>query len=189
MAQSDKQMAILKNKLQMPLIVRDMLKAEHTPSADENYALHEMLGNFSAEDALLCTAFTMKEISDYEDINSTNLTFLNMECERIIERYSARDDMASENPDLWSETQMNMLECLSEDLEELLELIELCHMSYEVTNPKITKFLDIMTAQLQSHIMIIDEAISMQQIPAHTNSIEKPAITGMEADNIIMFPS
>ncbi len=189
MAQNDKQMALLKNRLQMPLIVRDMLIIGQTPLADENYALHEMMGNFKAEEALLCAAFTMKEIADFESVVSADLAFLHMECDRIIERYSMRDAMAEENPELWSETQINMMDIISEDTEELLELTELCGLSYEITNPKIVKFLDIIATQLSSHLMIIDEVISMQQEAGYTNALTQPVITGFEADNVIMFPS
>ncbi len=185
---NDKEMALLKNRLQMPLIVRDLLITNQTPSADENYALHEMLGNFTSDEALLCSAFVMKEIADFDKSVSTDLAFLHMECDRLIERYSARADLAKENPEIWNETQNAMLNTIFEDMEDFLELIELCHMSYEVTNPRITKFLDIITAQLQSHLMIIDEAILARQKITDKTDISQPYVTGFAADNVIMFP-
>ena len=188
MSVDNKQMALLKNKLQMPLIVRDMLITNQIPSADENYALHELLGNFTVDEALLCSAFVMKEIANFESAISTDLVFLHMECERIIERYSARDDLAEGNPEIWSETQGNMMDAIYEDTEDFLELIELCHMSYEIMSPQITKFLDIITAQLQSHLMIIDEVISMQQKAINETNMPKPSVTGFAADNVVMFP-
>ncbi len=189
MTVNNKQMALLKNRLQMPLIVRDMLITNQIPTSDENYALHELLGNFSADEALLCSAFVMKEIANFETITSSDLTFLHMECDRLIERYSGRDDLAKENPEIWSEAQINMVDIIYEDLVDFLELLELCQLSFEITNPNLVKFLNIMKPQLQSHMMIIDEVISMQQKPVGDNTLLTPPITGFEADNVIMFQS
>jgi len=188
MAQTDKQMALLKNRLQMPLFVRDLLITNLDMGSDENYALHEMLGNFSAEDALLCSTFVMQEIASHDTSISSEQSFLHMECERIIERYNTRDSISQENPNLWSETQNDMLSVIYEDMEELLELTELCQLSFDITNQKIAKILNIITTQLQSHMMILDEVISMISI---TKNIEEtmPATTGMQADNVVMFPS
>ncbi len=189
MAQDNKQMALLKNKMQMPLIVRDMLITNQIPNAEENYALHELLGNFSADEALLCSAFVMKEIANFETISSNDLTFLHMECDRLIERYSAKTSLAEENPEIWSEAQINMVDIIYEDIADFIELIELCQLSFEITNPNIVKFLNIITPQLQSHMIIIDEVISMQQKSIGAGASLTPPITGFEADNVVMFPS
>ena len=188
MAQNEKQLALLKNKLQMPLIVRDLLITNQTPDADAQYALHEMMGNFKTEDAILSAAFIMQEIANHEAIINTDLAFLKMECERLIERYSARDDLAHENPNLWTETQGEMLDVMYEDMEDFMELIALCQLSYDITNSKIAKLLDIITIQFQSHLMILDEVIEMQQNNNHQTQISAPSCTGFDADNVIMFP-
>lgn len=187
MAQSEKQIALLKNTLQMPLIVRDLLITDQNPSSSAHYALHEMMGNFQPDDALLCAAFVMEEVSKIESIISADLTFLHMECTRIIERYSARNDLAEENPELWAETQDEMMPIIFEDIEEFLELTSLCQLSFEITNPKTATILNIITTQLQSHLMIVDEVMSMQET-LRDNLKTIPAITGYMADNVIMFP-
>lgn len=187
MAQSEKQIALLKNALQMPLIVRDLLITNQNPSASAHYALHEMMGNFQPDEALLCAAFVMEEISKFESIISPDLTFLHMECTRIIERYSARNDLAEGNPELWTETQGEMMPMIFEDIEEFLELTSLCQLSFEITNPKTAIILDIITTQLQSHLMIVDEVIALQE--TLKDSLKNiPTITGYMADNVVMFP-
>ena len=66
MAQSintnEQTLARIKNNLQMPLIVRDLLLSNAKPSIDATYSLHEMIGNFTAEQALLCGVMTVQEI-------------------------------------------------------------------------------------------------------------------------------
>lgn len=187
MAQSEKQTALLKNKLQMPLVVRDLLITDQNPSASAHYALHEMMGNFQPDDALLCAAFIMEEISKLEAITSTDLTFLHMECTRIIERYSARNDLAEDNPELWSETQSDMMPKLLEDIDDFLELTSMCQLSFDITNQKVATILNIVTTQLQSHLMIVDEVISLQETQKE-NIQNIPAVTGYMADNVVIFP-
>ncbi|PCJ03169.1 MAG: hypothetical protein COB14_00095 [Alphaproteobacteria bacterium] len=187
MAKNDKQMALLKSKLHMPLIVRDLLITNQSPNASTHYALHEIMGDFQPDSALLCAAFVMEEISNFESIISPDLTFLQMECTRIIERYSTRNDLAEKNHELWTETQSEMMLIISEDIEEFLEITSLCQLSFEITNPKIAIILNIITAQLQSHLMIVDEVVSLQET-LKSNMKTIPAITGYMADNVIMFP-
>ncbi len=147
-------------------ITQDILTADHTPSTKITGALHERISNLQPHEALLCAAKIMKEIAKSESIISTDLTFLQMESANIIKRYTAENE-----PDIKD------IENIAEDLQGLIELTTLCHMSYEITNPKIAKLLNIITIQLQSHLMIIDEAIAMHQ--THTPT----------PDNIIMFPN
>ena len=200
MAQNDQQLALLKNRLQMPLIVRELLSAGKVPSDEETYGLHHMLSEYSIEDALLCGAFVMKEIAALGNTHPSDMAFMHMECERLIERYSARDDLAQENPDLWSASQIDMLDDMAEDLECFLDLLALCKLSYEITAPCVTSILDILDTQLQSQLMMVDEIISMHQeqklhavneIPL--GSIETqfilPAGYGAYGDNIIPFPA
>jgi len=200
MSQSDKQLALLKNRLQMPLIVRELLSAGKMASDEETYAMHDMLSEFSTEDSLLCGAFVMKEIADLGNVRPDDMAFLHMECERLIERYSARDDLASENPELWSDTQINMLDNMAEDLECFLDLMALCKLSYEIIAPCVASVLDILDAQLQSQLIIIDEVISMHQAQTPKQVNEAPrtnaatntiiaAQFGASGDNIIPFPS
>ncbi len=188
MAQSNKQLALLKNNLCVPMVVRDLLNTSQEPSAETNYALHEMMGNYQPEMALLCSAFVMKEIINHENIKQDDVSFLDMECERIIERYSARDDLAQENPELWQETQIQMIGEIAEDLDGFIDLISLCKLSFEITAPHIAQILEIFDVQLQCQLMIIDEVTERLSNQEKSKS-DAHAVTGYDADNIIMFPS
>ncbi len=200
MSQSDKQLALLKNRLQMPLIVRELLSAGKMANGEETYAMHSLLSEFSMEDSLLCGAFVMKEVADLGDVCPADMAFMHMECERLIERYSARDDLAQENPEFWNFTQIKMLDDIADDLECFLDLLALCRLSYEITHPSVAKILEILDAQLQSQLLVIDEVIAMHQAEAIGEVIETPANKvstdnivaaqfGASGDNILLFPS
>ncbi len=180
MAQTKQTLAALKNRLQMPLIVRDLLATNLAASGESTYALHEMLSDYSAEDALLAAAFTMEEIAAFQNVSVTDLAFLHLECARLIERYSARDDLFQENPDMWNETQSQMVGEIAEDLEGFLDLLSLCMLSFEVTAPKIYEILAILDTQLQAQLIIIDEVQAMLD-NLETEQVAQPS-------NIIMFP-
>lgn len=180
MAQTTQTLAALKNRLQMPLIVRDLLITDIGASTESTYALHEMLSDYSAEDALLAGAFTMQEIATFQNVAATDLAFLHLECERLIERYGARDDLFQENFDLWNETQSEMVSEIAEDLEGFLDLLSLCMLSFEITAPKIHQILSILDTQLQSQLIIIDEVQDM------LNNLEIEQVA--KPSNIIAFP-
>jgi hypothetical protein len=199
MSQNDKQLALLKNRLQMPLIVRELLSNSKMPSGEETYAMHCLFSDFSIEDSLLCGAFVMKEIADLGNICPADMAFMHMECERLIERYSARDDLAQENPELWNDTQVNVLDDMAEDLECFLDLLALCKLSYEITSQCVASILEILDVQLQSQLLIIDEVIEMHQAAAleqkevkrttkATTSNVIAAQFGASGDNILLFP-
>lgn len=183
MAQLDKEqnMALLKVQLQVPLIVRDLLVLDRTPDADAQYGLSEMMSNMSPDMVLLCSAVTMKEIASCEGIISADLTFLQMECDRIIERYHAHGDTNNCATDMKQ---------IAEDMDAFLDLMELCHMSYEIMNPKVTGLLDLLTAQISAQVMILDEVIRLQERSTKTTKtfLVKPYTTGFAADNVVMFP-
>lgn len=180
MAQTNQTLASLKNRLQMPMVVRDLLITDIAASNESTYALHEMLSDYSAEDALLAGAFTMQEIAAFQNVAATDLAFLHLECERLIERYGARDDLFQENPDLWNETQAEMVSEIAEDLEGFLDLLSLCMLSFEITAPKIHQILSILDTQLQSQLIIIDEVQDM------LNNLETEQVA--QPSNIIPFP-
>ena len=185
MAQSTTQMAQLKNRLQMPMLIRDLLVTGLSPSDDTTYGLHEMMGNFQPEEALLCAAFIMKDIAALESDQSDDLKFLHMECDRIIDRYCARDDLAQENPELWTKTEGDTLHLIADDIEDFLEVVFLCYMTFEITNPQRTDILNIITAQLQSHAMIVDEVMLLRE-DMRTESMAENAVT--KETNIVLFP-
>jgi len=185
MAQSNQQLAELKNRLEIPLVVRGILKENEEFDGDTAYAISEVMSNLNPEDALLCAAFSMKEIAGFEAISTNDLTFLHMECDRIIERYSARDDLSNDNPELWAETQGDMMDEVAEDLEGFLDLSGLCQLSFEMTAPTIAQMLDIFAVQLQSQLLVVDEVIEMH---ADINNALSPYPAEYK-DNVVAFPS
>ncbi len=189
MPQSIKQKALLKNKLQMPLIVRDMLVTNQSPADDANYALHEMMSDFQPDESILCSAFVMQEMASIRNIDPSDLKLLNMECERLIERYSARDELSKENPQLWEDSQSEMMSVIAEDIEGFLELISSCNMAFKITSPKTAALLSIIITQLKAQLMIIGEVIYMMETAKCDTKFSNMPFNDHVTDNVIMFPA
>lgn len=177
---TDKKLALLKARLQMPLIARDFLAMNIAPDAGAHYALHEMMSNFQPHDALLCAAFIMKEIAAFEKNIIDSSGFLHMECDRIIERYSAEDDFGQVNTDL---------KTFAEDMESFADLLDLCHMSYEIMNPKTAVLLNIIATQIEAQMNIVDTVLGMLETETGKQKKTPPYVTGYMADNVVMFRS
>ncbi len=184
----DQKRALLKVQLQMPMIVREILCEKNQYDDIAAYALNDMLSNHSPDHAILSCALSMKEIAAYEGESISDLSFLHMECDRLTERYTARIELADDNPELWEETQGDMMHDMIEDLEGFIELISLCQLSFDVTNSTLADITHIMSIQLQSQLMIIDQVVELLDEVSNQTHKAHIAATGYMADNVIMFP-
>ena len=66
MAQSHQKLSLLKNKLQMPLIVRDLMVTGLSGADETIYGLNELLSDYKADMVLLCAAFTCKKLEGWK---------------------------------------------------------------------------------------------------------------------------
>lgn len=179
-------LAALKNRLQIPMIVRDYLEDSSITAAEIQYGMNDMLSNFKSEDAVLSIAFAMSDIATLCHDNDEQMSLLKMECDRLIERYAARDRMSQHDPDHWHMTQAQMIPVIAEDIDGFLELLEMCHMTLDITAPRPASILTTFIAQLGAHGMIMDtiKTALMTEAATHAHRCATPF-----SDNIIPFPT
>lgn len=178
----DQELALLKVRMQAPMIVRDLLATNLKLDSDMQFSLSEMISNMDAINTLLCAALSMKEINDFKDAGAQCKNLAGLECERILERY--HENAAINGPE-WD------IKTLAEDLENFIEMAELCHMSYEILDPKIAAIINVLCAQINAQIMIVDHVIAYmnaQEQHGHKSLKVSAYKTGYAADNIVMFP-
>lgn len=175
----EQNLAYLKNKLQLPLIARDYLHDNQAPKDESRYALHDIMSNLAPQDALLCSAFIMKEINAFLNIDTQ---MLQNECDRLIEAYAGAHDHT---------TTQNTIDTLSADLIAFAEILDMCQISYDILNPKAADILGIITTQIHAQILIIDSVIEMIEAQNVQQRLlaQGTQISGYRADNVVMFPA
>jgi hypothetical protein len=143
---NNKAFALLKTRLMVPMIARDYIENAQELDAASAYGLHEVMSELSATRALVCTALTLKEIS------CPDLTYIQEICSGILSRHQALNE---------PETIGDLLH-LEAEIEQLLELMEMCRMADEILKPEAAIFLDIMIPQMEAQSMIVGEALRLK---------------------------
>lgn len=158
---NDKDFALMVNKLQIPLTVRNILNNAEPLDDEALYTMHTMLSDMQTTDVLVCASLTLKEISSHEGMDFAGYNFLHTECNRIIKKYAHAHIFAPDDQALWNERLANTLSDLLTDMENFTEILELCRLSFDVMGPQKAKIIGIFSAQLQSHTLIMDEIAAM----------------------------
>lgn len=150
------QLALLANRLQMPLIARGYIDAGAQPEGDTQYALHSLMSDLSPTQALLCATLTLQEIALAHD----GLTYLQQFCAGVLQHYGPQ---ILENPENARDPALD-LNHIHDDLEHALELAEMCKISLELMRPETLVFLDILIPQIESQIMIVEEVMRLRAL-------------------------
>ncbi len=190
-------LALLTNKLEVPLAVKALVEQNRELEEDIHYSLHDALSDMQPDTALLTIALSAKSMADMYAGSNSGTEILSMECERIINEYGP----------LWLENarriqsggKMNnaylvsLLENIPEDLEGLAELIEI-NLSYAAfDNAGVAALCEIMQVQAGAHAIIAEEFLSVMEMAAAQNRKMKPTapanlVAANAADNVIRFP-
>lgn len=181
--------AQIKNELQVPLIVRDFLEGREEFTVESHYAMSETLSNLPPCGALLSCAFAYQNFIAACDTKTTNLDILNMACDRLIERYVSREILADENPDLWEETQPDMMICIAEDIEETLILVALCEDRFKHMSAQEQSLLNSLRIQLQAQFVIVEEVLHLHELLQIENIEVGYVPQHIMSDNVIAFPA
>jgi hypothetical protein len=176
---TDKDLARLTNRLQVPLVVQDILDGKESLTGDIQYALHEILSNYQPDSALLCIALSAKRIAQRFMHLAPSMAVLRMDCERIIEDYARLWlDHARKRP-VDDNLLMDTLSDIPEDLESLAELLDCAAMYLERKNAEAAGLCEILAIQARSQALIADSFIDLME--RHTGA--PLATTGTGQDN------
>lgn len=183
--QDDRNLALLKSRLQLPLIVRQLLKSGEKMEGETKYAIHTLLGDLDPVQALLCAAFCLKEIADYEGLDFSGYNFLHTECNRLIKRYAHAHLFMQEGHAGQTESVASAWAELAEDLENFSEMLDLCRLSFEVVGPHSFEILEILSIQIDAQALIAEE-VSGQTGTAKEKTAPLTPIAAQ--GNVIPFP-
>ncbi|MGB4057122.1 MAG: hypothetical protein WBK77_03455 [Alphaproteobacteria bacterium] len=186
----NKELAAVANKLEVPVIISDILSGEDKLTDEVHYGLHSVISDQQPDTALLSIALAGLKIANAWHKASPGLAVLKMECENIVDEYAALWLKNAENKNLSDSDILDALSCVSEDLECLGELLELAMGFLKSKDETCAALAKILSIQAKSHAMIADELFSalyteMAQIPDIAPAIADQAMT----NNVIPFRS
>lgn len=192
---SEHDLAGLTNRLQVPLIIQDILNDQGALTDDVQYGLHEILSDYEPDSALLCIALSARKIATRFQHRVANLAVLKIECDRIIADYAelwlnnAKDRPVDDN--LVFDTLMN----IPEDLEGLAELLEINKAFLQRHSADAANLCEILIVQANAQILVAETFVeimdtdSEEGIMANDNGLaDMPAQAATTGGNVIQFP-
>lgn len=190
---SKKELATVANRLQVPLIISDILAGEGELTDDVHYGLHAVISDLQPDSALLSVALGGLKIANAYHQASPGLAVLKMQCESIIDDYAPLWLQNAEDGEVEEHEALDALSRVSEDLEGLGELLELAQGFLQSKDPVAAALAKILSIQANSHAIIADELFGALYMKVTRDVAEEPTIpavlAGKEiANNVIPFP-
>jgi len=202
----EKEIAKIANRLQVPLIIADIMNDEGTLTDDVKFGLHEILSDYQPDSALLSIALSALSIANTHKHRAATFSMLKIECERVIAEYGMLWLQNAQARNLDTNTVFETLIHIPEDLESLSELLEFAKITLEHSDPQAAQLCKILITQSNAQSIIAqafldsmdmgkqdpwalsedmydDENIDMGSLMAAENKME-PFYT----DNVIAFP-
>lgn len=186
---NNKDLALMTNKLHVPLLVRDMLEAPESFAADTGYNLHDIISDMQPDAAILTMALSIQKICAILPPNS-NVPALRIACERIINDYGPSWLAHVNDQDIDTHYLMDLLAHLPEDLESLNEFMDVA-MAFVEEGSVAYEILETMRVQAGAHSLIAETFLEVAeaQYAAEMQTLEAPIALIKQESNIIAFPS
>lgn len=192
---SEQDIATMTNRLQVPLIVSDILSDEGMLSDDVQMGLHEVLSDDQPDSALLSIALSAKMISNAHHGLCASMHVLSMDCDRVIAEYGPMWIKNAQAKTLDDTMVFETLVHIPEDLESLAELLDLCAIALGPHDTDIDALCKVMSTQARAQAMIAETFLeSMEMVDENPwdmiDDID-PAIAENALhinDNVIPFP-
>jgi hypothetical protein len=177
-----KDLASVATKLQVPLIVSDILNGDERLDGDTEYSLHEAISEMQPDSALLCIALCGSKVANMAA--SSSMRILEIECRKIIEEYALLWLKNAEGNDVDENTALEALSGAAEDLESLAGLLENCLPLLERKNPNAAAVCEILHVQAQAQALVAEAYFEALEEASAAPEIEMPAMSS----NVIPFP-
>lgn len=192
---SEQELASVTNRLQVPLIIQDILDDEGILTDDIQCGLHEILSDDQPDSALLCIALSAQKIANRYKGTSAALKILSMESNRIIAEYASIWLKNAQEKSLDDNMVFETLVHIPEDLESIAELLEAGMISLQLENNQSAALCQILIIQARAQAMIAETYLeSMEMFDAEPWEIEDCFETAPEepkfyTNNVIQFPT
>ncbi len=186
-----KELATVANRLQVPLIISDILAGEGELTDDVHYGLHSVISDLQPDSALICVALGGLKIANAHHVSSPALAVLKIQCESIVDDYAPLWLQNAEKEDVTEHDALDALSNVSEDLEGLADLLALAVDSLQSKDADAASLAKILSIQAKAHAVIADELFGALYSEISEDIADEPQIKSVIAngmnDNIIPF--
>lgn len=152
----EKDIATIANRLQVPLIISDILNDEGALTDDVYLGLHEILSDDQPDSALLSIALSAYAMANKFTSHAGTFNILKMECERIITEYGMMWLRNAQSRELDDNMIFDTLVHIPEDLECLAELLEYVQVTLRDHDPIAANLCEILITQASAQTMIAE---------------------------------
>lgn len=186
-----KELATVANRLQVPLIISDILAGEGELTDDVHYGLHSVISDLQPDSALICIALGGLKIANAHHVSSPALAVLKIQCESVIDDYAPLWLQNAEEENVNEHDALDALSNVSEDLEGLADLLALAVDSLQSKDADAAALAKILSVQARAHAVIADELFGALYSEISADIAEEPKIESVIAsgmnDNVIPF--
>ncbi len=192
---SEQELASVTNRLQVPLIIQDILDDDGILTDEIQLGLHEILSDDQPDSALLCIALSAQKIANRYQGTSVAMKILNMECSRIIAEYASIWLKNAQEKSLDDNMVFETLVHIPEDLESIAELLEAGMITLQLENNQSAALCQILITQARAQAIIAETYLeSMEMFDEEPWEIEgcfetAPEETKFYTNNVIQFPT
>jgi hypothetical protein len=183
---NDKELATVANRLQVPIIISDIMAGEGELTDDVRYGLHSVISDMQPDSALICIALSGLKIANAYHMASPGLSVLKIQCESIVDEYAKLWLKNAENADVEESEALDALSCVSEDLEGMGELMELAVGFLQAKDEIAADLVKILSVQAKSHAVIADELFGALYMKVTRDIAEEPKISAPVIANVQM---
>lgn len=187
---SDRDLALLTNRLQIPLIVQDIQSGRSMLSPDVEYGLHEVLSDYQPDAALLCIALSARKVATANIEAAPTMAVMKMEADRILADYAELWMSHAARRPIHNDDLFETLENIPEDLEAMSELLEINTAVLREKNEEVAGLCEILAVQARAHVIVAETFIEVLD-SANGNDDALPyadAVPVGSNDNVILFP-
>ncbi|NCC21864.1 MAG: hypothetical protein EOM26_05300 [Alphaproteobacteria bacterium] len=175
MALSDKDIAKLYTKLELPIVVGDALSEQHMLAPDEEFAFHQALSDMQPDAALICMALASEQIFATVAPDMPEAVNLIMESDRVVASYGglwlARIEYGEPVPE---EFIIDALKSLPKDFAAMRDAMSDLELQMPAGMDVAAQFLAIMQIQAECHSLIAEsylEALGITPTPTEKGDL------------------
>lgn len=178
-----KVIAKIASKLEVPVIVTDLLQGAEPFTDDAEYAVHEAISDMQPDSALLTIALSASKIAGVRGLGvSSAVQVLDLECRKIIEEYASLWLKNAESGGVKEDEAYDALTHTAEDLEYVACLLEDCMAFLERTNGDAAILCNIMSVQARAQAIVAEAYFEAMEEQVHMEPV-------IAVSNVVQFPT